>query len=136
MALTEHNRADKENLDEIARGHRVVRELLPFCENMVKLCSERHRRFLSAWGAVGQAGGRWGIDIGNVTYATAWHHLLDEADTARWEMCRTLTARVASGNVIEALFGVMYLTERSFQSMKQFTEEAEDRGMHCLSRCV
>ena len=81
MAITDHNKRDRGTLDEIARGHKVACELLEFCESFLDVWDERERRFLSAWGAVGQATGRWGQDIGNVTYATAWHHMLQEADT-------------------------------------------------------
>ena len=81
MAITNHNMEDRGYLDEIARGHMQACELLEFCESFLDVWDERERRFLSAWGAVGQATGRWGQDIGNVTYATAWHHMWQEADT-------------------------------------------------------
>ena len=91
---------------------------------MLEAWLERQRRFLSAWGAVGQAHGRWGTDMGNVAYATAWHHLLQEADTARWPTCRKITGRISSGNVVELLFGVMYLSDRNIQTFPQFVDLA------------
>ncbi len=81
--LTDHNKQDKESLAEIAQGHKIVCDLLEFCESALDVWPERQRKFLSAWGAVGQATGRWGTDMGNVSYATTWHHVLQEADTAR-----------------------------------------------------
>ena len=131
MATTVHNEKDKETLNEIARGHHAVCGLLGFCEEMLRRWHERNRRFLSAWGAVGQAHGKWGHDIGNVTYATAWHHLLQEADTRRWPECRKINGRVSSGNVIEILFGVMYLWERNFESRTHFEVAAKERRFQC-----
>ena len=131
MAITNHNMEDREFLDEIARGHRKACELLEFCESFLDVWNEKERKFLSAWGAVGQATGRWGQDIGNVTYATAWHHMLQEADTTRWHVCRRITARVASGNVIEILFGVIYLYDRNIQTLPEFAELARERHLNC-----
>ena len=131
MAITDHNKRDRGTLDEIARGHKLACELLEFCEIIFDLWPEKERRFLSAWGAVGQAQGRWGRDIGNVTYATAWHHLLQEADTARWPRCRRVTGRVSAGNVIELLFGAMYLSDRRIQTLEDFAQHANDRALQC-----
>ena len=107
----------------------MVCQLLEFCESILGVWSKRERRFLSAWGAVGQAQGRWGTDMGNVAYATAWHHLLQEADTAKWPRCRQITGRVASGDVVETLFGVMYLSDLNVQTYSDFVEEATIRRM-------
>ena len=66
-----------------------------------------------------------------MTYATAWHHLLQEADTRRWPECRKVTGRVSSGNVIEVLFGVMYLWEQNFESRTHFEVAAKERRFQC-----
>ena len=132
MAITEHNKRDSGTLDEIARGHKVACELLEFCEGFLHVWPAKERKFLSEWGRVGQAQGRWGDDFGNVVYATAWHHLLQEADTARWPTCRKISARIPSGDVIEILFGVMYLSDRNFENFPQFVKHATiDRRLEC-----
>ena len=131
--LTDHNRQDRESLDEIARGHKIVCELLEFCESALHEWSERQRKFLSAWGAVGQAHGKWGSDIGNVTYATAWHHLMQEADTRRWYTSRTVTARGPSGDMIEICFGCMYISDKKSQTLEAFVAHANYRRLHAYA---
>ena len=101
------------SLEQIADGPRELSIMLNFWEHILAVATRKQRDHLALWGAMGQKTGAWGFDIGNVTYATVWHHLLSDNDVDLWRRCRSVTALVTSGNMIELAFGVMYLDERN-----------------------
>jgi hypothetical protein len=92
--------------------------ILPFIDEIYQDLSSRQRTFLASFGAVGQEHGDWGTDVTNVVYSTAWHCLL--AGTGRTLWLRDVTSLNTSGNMIEMMFGLMYLSDR----MPQMTLEA------------
>ena len=98
-----------ESLKAIEDGSMQLEPLLPFIDNLFSLLNERSRRFVSSWGAIGQQGGLWGTDLGNVVYATAWNHLCQS--TGRWFGVKSVTSLNGSGNIIEMLLGFMYLID-------------------------
>ena len=128
--LTHHNKADKLSLEEIANGPRELSILLNFWEHIMENATRKQRNFLAAWGAMGQRNGAWGFDIGNVTYATVWHHLLLDEDVDRWRRCRSVTSPIRSGNMIELAVGVMYLDEQNLQTFEEFQELARRHRIH------
>ena len=127
--LTPHNIADKLSLEQIANGPRDLSIMLNFWEHAMEKATRKQRNFLAAWGAMGQRNGAWGFDIGNVTYATVWHHLLSDNDVDLWRRCRSVTSLVTSGNMIELAFGVMFLDERNLQTFEEFEELARRHKM-------
>ena len=52
----------------------------------------------------------WGTDNGNVCYATAWANVLEAGD-AHGMTIKYITGFESSGNVVELLFGLMYLAD-------------------------
>ena len=128
--LTPHNIADRLSLEQIADGPRELSIMLNFWEHIMEKATRKQRNFLAAWGAMGQRNGAWGFDIGNVTYATVWHHLLADNDVVFWRRCRSVTLLIRSGNMIELAFGVMYLDERNLQTFEEFEELAMRHTMH------
>ena len=127
--LTPHNIADRLSLEQIANRPRELSIMLNFWEHIFDVASRKQRNFLPAWGTMGQRNGAWGLDIGNVTYATVWHHLLADNDVDFWRRCRSVTSLILSGNMIELAFGVMYLDERNLQTFEEFEELARRREM-------
>ena len=103
-----------------------LQDLLPFIDEINENMSSRQRKFLAGFGAIGQGGGDWGTDITNVVYSTAWHHLLIETGRKGW--LRGVTSLNSSGNVIEMLFGLMYLSDRIPQmTCEAFLQLCEER---------
>ena len=127
--LTPHNMADRSSLELIADGPRELSIMLNFWEHILAVSTRKQRNHLALWGAMGQKTGAWGFDIGNVTYATVWHHLLSDNDVNFWRRCRSVTSLVLSGNMIELAFGVMYLDERNLQTFEEFEELARRHEM-------
>ena len=121
--------ADRSSLELIADGPRELSIMLNFWEHILHVATRDERDFLAAWGAMGQRNGAWGFDIGNVTYATVWHHLLLDEDVDRWRRCRSVTSLVTSGNMIELAFGVMFLDERNLQTFEELAEVARRHKM-------
>jgi hypothetical protein len=95
-----------------------LRGIVPFIDEIYLNTSRRQRIFLASFGAIGQGDGDWGIDMTNVVYSTAWHYLLTETGRKLW--LRGVASLNSSGNIIEMMFGLMYLSDK----MPQMTCEA------------
>jgi len=113
VVYTLHNTGSlRVTLQAIEDGAISLGRLLNYVEYIytIAMTTERQRRFVSGWGAIGQANGDWGQDLTNVVYATAWHHLLEENGPPQLQI-RNVTSLNNSGNMIEMLLGLIYLYE-------------------------
>ena len=116
-------------LDDLDKSQRTLDSLLPYIEHIYThvMPEEKQRRFVAAWGAVGQAHGDWGVDLTNVVYATAWHYLMQE--TSLICEARSVTSLNGSGNMIEMVLGLMYLVDRLPLSLDDFHAECTRRQL-------
>ena len=129
VVITEHNVGPVANtIGQIEQLSLELEGMMPLVNWLYLQLRARPRRFLSHWGAIGQATGNWGQDFTNVIYTTAWQYLVSER-TGDYFQAGVVTSLNNSGNMLEMSFGLMYLVDRNYATYADFVKDCNDKDM-------